>query len=217
MPRVTISEPGKTPQPYRFKLERKTIDIGRGSDNDIVVECGSVSTKHSVMERIEGGYILRDNGSTNGIKLDDTLMDIIDLFDGMEVLVGDIPLKFELSKEEISVLSDEEFTSHQRRKLPKINDDAQEAPHRETRPATTSSPRANHRPHQPVVVQQSGGGFKTLMTFILMIVAVFAGMSLRHYKETNEFLLPKLMGGAEKSSTQESETPEEEAEPAAEE
>ncbi|BDS06661.1 hypothetical protein NT6N_17010 [Oceaniferula spumae] len=194
MPRVTISEPGKTPQPYRFKLERKTINIGRGSDNDIIIECASVSTHHSVMERVEGGYILRDTGSTNGIKQDDTQMEVIDLYDGMEVLVGDIPLRFQLSKEEIGHLSEEDFTTHQKKKLPSIRD-GEEAPARSAKPASTSSPRSAHRP-QPQVAQ-SGGGFKTLLVFILMIVAVFAGMTLRHYKETKEFLPSKLMGGTE--------------------
>jgi len=195
MPRVTISEPGKTPQPYRFKLERKTINIGRGSDNDIVIECASVSTRHSVMERVEGGYLLRDKGSTNGIKQDDTQMEIIDLYDGMEVLVGDIPLKFQLSKDEIQHLSDEDFTTHQRRKLPDMKDE-EEAPRRE-KSASTASPRSSHRP-QPQVAQ-GGSGFKTLFVFVLMIIAVGAGMTLRHYKETNEWLPSKLMNGQEKA------------------
>lgn len=189
MPRVTISEPGKTPQPYRFKLERTTVHIGRGSDNDIIIECGSVSTRHAVMERVEGGYLLRDSGSTNGIKQDDTAMEVIDLYDGMEVLVGDIPLKFQLSDEEISALSEEEYTSHQKKKLPPM-EDGPGAP--EQRPST-APPRASHRPPPPPA--QSGGGFKTFLVLILMLVAVLVGMSLRHYKDNGEFLPAKLMGG----------------------
>jgi len=196
MPRVIISEPGKTPQPYRFKLERKTINIGRGSENDIVFECSSCSTHHCVMERVEGGYTLTDAGSTNGIKLDGALMDVIDLFDGMTVFVGDIPLEFSLSKEEIAILSQEEFTAHQRKKLPPIQDapaeveeleeleydedfTVQEEPHH-----TTSSPRAAHSP----TTKSGHEGLKTLLILILMILGVAAGFSLRHYKETGQFL-----------------------------
>lgn len=207
MPRVTISEPGKTPQPYRFKLERKTINIGRGSDNDIVIECASVSTRHSVMERVEGGYLLRDKGSTNGIKQDDTAMEVIDLYDGMEVLVGDIPLKFQLSKEEISHLSEEEFTTHQRKKLPGIKDEENTLKRR----PSTSSPRASHRPAPPVAVPS--GGMSTLLIFVLMIVGIFAGMTLRHYKDTREFLPSKLMEGKKEAKPMKAE-PDEEASPA---
>ena len=71
MPRITITVPDKLPQPYRFPLDRQVVMIGRGSENDIVIECGSVSLRHAEMVRVEGGYELRDLDSTNGIKLDD--------------------------------------------------------------------------------------------------------------------------------------------------
>ena len=63
MPRVTITVPDRNPQPYRFQLDRQAVNMGRGSDNDIVIEDGSVSVRHAVMERIEGGYQLRDLGT----------------------------------------------------------------------------------------------------------------------------------------------------------
>jgi len=189
MPRVTISEPGKTPQPYRFKLEREAIHIGRGSDNDIIIECGSCSTQHCVMERVDGGYLIRDTGSTNGIKQDDTLMSIIDLFDGMEVLVGDVPLKFRLSDEEIETLSEEEFTTHQKKKLPPVHDGAiDEEGHHEH--ASTSSPRASHAKHNSKPMNES---LKTLIVLVLMVVAIAVGMTIRHYKETGDILPAKLM------------------------
>lgn len=123
MPRVIISEPGNSPQPYRFDIDSKKVQIGRGSENDIIISCRSVSTRHCNMERLKGGYVLRDKGSTNGIKLDDTLMEVIDLKDGMEVLIGDVLLEFELSEEEIETLEDEDFTPQQKKKLPSIDDD----------------------------------------------------------------------------------------------
>ena len=64
MPRVTITVPERNSQPYRFNLERKSVSLGRGSENDIVIDCSSVSVNHAVMERVEGGYQLRDLGST---------------------------------------------------------------------------------------------------------------------------------------------------------
>ncbi len=198
MPRVIISEPGKTPQPYRFKLDRKIVHIGRGSDNDIVLACRSCSTSHCVMERVDGGYILRDKGSTNGIRQDDTLMDIIDLYDGMEVMIGDVPMEFNLSDEEIAILSEEEFSTHQKQKLPPVkkkardhHDDEVEKPIDEPK-VSTASPRASHG-HRRSSSNTNFGALKTLALIVLMIVAVVAGMILRHYKDTKEFLPAKLM------------------------
>ncbi|MFK7910558.1 MAG: FHA domain-containing protein [Akkermansiaceae bacterium] len=193
MPRVTISEPGKTPQPYRFKLERKVVKIGRSSESDIIIECGSASTNHCTMERVEGGYILRDNGSTNGIKQEDTLMDIIDLFDGMEVLIGDVPMKFQLSESEIEIIAEEEFSTHQKKKLPKNKDEETDS-----RPvATTASPRASHSPRPAPKVQSSSAPVSFFLVFILMIVGIVVGMTLRHYRETGDFLISKWVHGAE--------------------
>ena len=194
MPRVTISEPGKTPQPYRFKLERATINIGRGSDNDIVIGCGSCSTNHCVMQRVEGGYILTDSQSTNGIKLDGTLMNTIDLFDGMEVLVGDVPLKFRLSDEEENILCDEEFISHEKKALPPIHDDAAEEVTDDEEPhPSTSSPRASHARHSRDPQEKSGEALKSVIILLLMIAAIAIGMTLRHYKETGDFLPDKFL------------------------
>lgn len=189
MPRVIISEPGTTPQPYRFKLERNLIKIGRGSDNDIVIKCGSVSTDHCYMERVEGGYVMRDKGSTNGIKLNDTPMEAIDLYDGTEVLVGDIPVTFQLTDDELETLSHEEFTSHQKKKLPPVD----EAP--TSGRISTSSPRATHANRPQPTLQKSSSPFRPLLVFILLLLALSTGLTLRHLKRTGDFLPSKLMGG----------------------
>lgn len=187
MPRVTISEPGKTPQPYRFKLERKIVKIGRSSESDIIIECGSASTNHCVMERVEGGYILRDSNSTNGIKLDETLMQVIDLFDGMEVLIGDVPMKFQLSDSEIDELSTEEFTTHQKKKLPP-NKEKTGTP--SGRLASASSAGSAHAHRTPPAVQATSSGPNFFLVFIAMIAAIIIGLSLRHCKETGGEILP---------------------------
>lgn len=120
MPRITISEPGRTPQPYRLKTDRKLTKIGRGSDNDIILETGSASTYHCEMHRVEGGFILKDKDSTNGILLDDTRFQVIDLVDGLTVFIGDdIEYSFELSEEELEHLEEEDFEPHQKAAFPK--------------------------------------------------------------------------------------------------
>ena len=120
MPRITISEPGKTPQPYRLKPDRELTTIGRGSDNDVILVTGSASTHHCEMKKVEGGFILVDTKSTNGIKIEDTRYSVIDLDDGMTVHIGeDIEFSFELSDAEIETLEEEDFYPRQKAMFPK--------------------------------------------------------------------------------------------------
>ena len=104
MPRVTITVPDKMPQPYRFPLDRQVVTIWRGSESDIAIDCGSISVRHAEMLRIEGGYELRDLGSTNGIKLDGQRSDTIGLRHGATVRLGDVAFDFQLSEEERDAL-----------------------------------------------------------------------------------------------------------------
>ncbi|NIP98269.1 MAG: FHA domain-containing protein, partial [Akkermansiaceae bacterium] len=127
MPRVCITVHGKNAQPYRFSLERKVVRLGRASDNDIVINCPSVSSHHCEMRRVEGGYILKDSSSTNGIKLDGDKMEIIDLDNGQEILVGDAALDFTLSGEELDDLSKEERVPQQRARLPASGKESRKA------------------------------------------------------------------------------------------
>lgn len=94
MPRVIITVPEKNAQPYRFQLDRKVVSLGRGSDNDIVIESGSVSGKHAEMHRVEGGYELADLGSTNGIKYNGTRKNVVKLRPGMTVKLGGGGVRF---------------------------------------------------------------------------------------------------------------------------
>lgn len=116
MPKVIITDPGENPESYRFKLKRDAITIGRGSSNDIVTKCRRASKEHCVIERVEGGYIMRDLASTNGIELKKTIMEVVDLKDGTKVLIGDAVLHFKISAEEREELSEQEFISCQKKK-----------------------------------------------------------------------------------------------------
>jgi len=98
MPRITITVPGKKPQPYQFKPERKSIQIGRGSSNDIVIDCPSISTIHAELVRTdEGVYELRDLGSTNGIKKDGKKHDVLVLEETDQLKLGEVTFGFTLS------------------------------------------------------------------------------------------------------------------------
>jgi hypothetical protein len=186
MPRVTITAPDKNAQPYRFLLDRQTVSLGRGSDNDIVIDCGSVSGKHAEMVRREGGYELRDVGSTNGIKVDGQRMDVIPLRQGTTVKLGDVSFDFQLSDEEREALAREkpfDFSPIIKEKeLPPIREEeAAAAPPRKV-PVS-----------RPVQVGSSGGGFVMVLVFLILAgSAFFVGMAIRHQKDTGRPLLEAI-------------------------
>lgn len=171
MPRVTITVPEKTPQPYRFQLDRQVVTLGRGAENDIVMDSGSVSVKHAEMRRIKGGYELHDLGSTNGIKQGGVRDEVIPLHSGATVKVGDVAFDFSLSEDEI-----EELNREKPAKIPlNTRDEKIPLPPRETRAYTEAS--------------GESGFFTTLVFLILASAAFFTGMAVRHQKETgNSFI-----------------------------
>ena len=160
MPRVLITIPDGTPQPYRFDLSRRLVSLGRGVDNDIVIDSGSVSLKHAEMIRNDDGYELRDLGSTNGLKLDGERRMSVPLEPGTTVLIGDVAFDFELSKEEISELTGV--------------------------PVAT----IEEEDDEPVVITTGGNsGIWWLIGLILVVLAFLVGFSIRHQKATGKSLM----------------------------
>lgn len=177
MPRVTITVPEKNAQPYRFQLDRQVVTLGRGSDNDIVIDSGSVSVHHAEMRRIEGGYELHDIGSTNGIKQDGVRQQVISLFSGMTVHIGDVAFDFSLSDEESGALARE----RPQESLP-IARETELPPRKPKKPAYAPAP-------------SGGSGFAGTMLFLILAVAAFfAGLEIRHQKDTQTSLLKSLLG-----------------------
>lgn len=185
MPRVIITVPEKNAQPYRFSLDRKVVSLGRGSDNDIVIDSGSVSGKHAEMHRVEGGYELADLGSTNGIKHDGNRQQKVALRSGMTVKLGDVAFDFTLSEEELEAIG------HERPQLPPISKEPEvEAPVKKEKAKREQDP----APRRQVVVQQSAGtGFGMIFLFLVLAAACFfAGIAIRHEKDTGESLIKAL-------------------------
>lgn len=113
MPRINISQPHRGDQPYRFDMKRMRVMIGRSSANDIAIEHRSVSKNHCFIDRMKGGFVLRDNGSTNGIKLGGQREEVITLTNGIEVEIGDVPVQFTLTDEECDQLTAERFKNRE--------------------------------------------------------------------------------------------------------
>ncbi len=167
MPRVTITVPDTNPQPYRFHLDRRVVALGRGSNNDIVIDCGSVSVSHAEMRRIEGGYELRDLDSTNGIKLDGERMPVIPLRNGLSAKLGDVAFDFQLSDEECEALAREKPAEES-----PILREPEEAP--DKKPAE-APPQPEHEPVGSGVI---------IWFLILAAVAFCTGMAVRYQKDT---------------------------------
>lgn len=175
MPRVVITVPDKNAQPYRFQLDRKVVSLGRGSENDIAIDCGSVSVRHAEMCRVEGGYELRDLASTNGTKLDGVRKEVIPLRTGMGVKLGDVDFDFSLSDEELEVLGRERpleespIVREKEIELPPLRRPVESAEAPAVEPSSTSA----------------GTGFAGILVFLILAAAAFfVGLSVRYQKDT---------------------------------
>lgn len=187
MPRVIITVPGKSAQPYRFQLDRKVVSLGRGSDNDIVIDSGSVSGRHAEMKRIEGGYDLTDVGSTNGIKIDGLRFPSVLLKNGIHVQLGDVRFDFSLTDEELVTISREKPAEHS----PVISEEKAAAEEVRKEPKQEREKVLA----RPVVAAQasSGGGVMVLLFLVLAIAAFLTGLSIRHQKDTGQSLLKSVV------------------------
>lgn len=177
MPRISITIPDKNAQPYRFKLDRKKVTIGRSSNNDIIVDCPSVSGLHCTMERVEGGYILRDRKTTNGTKLEGEKMSIIDLQNDSEIHIGDVSFEYELNEEELDELDSEEFESRSK-SLAEIAKKEEKKNNTSSRKAPSPAPPIA----QPVLAStQQGNGFLYGAALLICgILAFYAGLDSRY-------------------------------------
>ncbi|MGJ8723105.1 MAG: FHA domain-containing protein [Roseibacillus sp.] len=163
MPRICLTIPNATPQPYRFPLDTEVVTIGRSAANDVVVEHGSVSSHHCEMRRAKGGFILADCDSTNGIHLEENEMEVIDLKDGLDAEVGDVLFNYQLTEEEQEELSEEKFKSQQKKKKKK----------KAAAPAAKSS--APPRPVTPTpIVNKDTSGRDFAIFLACALVALFA-------------------------------------------
>lgn len=170
MPRVIITVPGKSPQPYRFQLDRHAVSLGRGSNNDIVIDCGSVSVSHAVMRRVEGGFELADLQSTNGVKLDGERRELVTLQNGISLEMGDVTFEFQLSDEELEAMAHENAAP----KLPPL-------PKPEPDSAAETGSGQKHKKQQRAHQPNSGG---LVWPLILILIAFCVGMAIRFNKET---------------------------------
>jgi pSer/pThr/pTyr-binding forkhead associated (FHA) protein len=211
MPRVTITVLEESPQPYRFDLNREVVNIGRNHENDIVVDCGSVSGNHAEMHRVEGGYALIDVESTNGIKIDGIRHKKVILDSGMVVKLGNVEFGFTLSEDELFELasevqlvelpltgSDDHDSKKPISKTADKNEDefdnlkvSEESENPDKAKKRVRSERTEKREQQDEYSESKvatiGSGF-LLFALIAVAGAFFYGSNARHQKDTGESL-----------------------------
>lgn len=185
MPRVTITVPGGSPQPYRFQLDHKSVLIGRASENDIQVDSSSVSSRHAKMIQTNGGYELHDLGSTNGIKVDDRLVPHVALRDGMSVELGDVILSFELSPEERATLDMQASVSL---KPEPVEKSAAAVPQQGFGLPKAPAPR-----QAQVATHGSSSGVSGIFLLVLALLAFCLGMALRFKSDTGHSWLEAVL------------------------
>jgi FHA domain-containing protein len=79
----------------RVPLGEDRVLIGRMADCRISLSDSQVSRRHAEVRRGERGYLIVDLGSTNGTKVNGTVVKERWLTDGDEIVVGDTRLVFE--------------------------------------------------------------------------------------------------------------------------
>src|SRR5262245_61927942 len=77
-----------------FSLSKEVASIGRANDNDIVLNDFSVSRRHAYLKREKDGWVIYDNQSTNGVRVNDKAVPQADVRDGDRALIGTFVLSF---------------------------------------------------------------------------------------------------------------------------
>ncbi|MBK1835281.1 FHA domain-containing protein [Roseibacillus ishigakijimensis] len=175
MPRICLTSPDQAPQPFRFPLDTSLVTIGRRAELDVVLTHPSVSSHHCDMKRVPGGFVLEDHQSTNGTLLNGQEMAVIDLKDGLELEIGDVHFRYELTEEEKAALAQESFRPQQRAKNP--------APAASPAPAPAPGAPAPYRPVTSLPRRRDTGGrdFAIFLAFAaLAIFAFYLGLNSAH-------------------------------------
>ncbi|MCB1035530.1 MAG: FHA domain-containing protein, partial [Acidobacteria bacterium] len=77
-----------------FPLDGEEFRIGRGMDNDIVLPDFSVSRNHARLFREGGQWVLLDEGSTNGLRVNGKTARRAELHGGDHLEIGTFGLQF---------------------------------------------------------------------------------------------------------------------------
>src|SRR5215475_12776182 len=77
-----------------FTVLKDVLSIGRANDNDIVLNDFSVSRRHAYLKKQDGAWVIHDNQSTNGVKINDRPVPSAPVKDGDAAVIGTFVLRF---------------------------------------------------------------------------------------------------------------------------
>ena len=80
---------------WHFALPKGVATLGSGSSNELVLPVPGISKRHVRLERVEGGLLLVDLGSKNGIRVDGKRLERAELRRGSCVKLGRAELQIE--------------------------------------------------------------------------------------------------------------------------
>ena len=78
----------------RIVLDQAIMRIGRGTDNNIVLDGDSVSRRHAHFERRNDAWYAVDDGSTNGTYVNERKVDKHELVDNDVITMGKTNFRF---------------------------------------------------------------------------------------------------------------------------
>ncbi|HEY3204157.1 MAG TPA: adenylate/guanylate cyclase domain-containing protein [Thermoanaerobaculia bacterium] len=81
-------------RPQVFTMLKEVASIGRANDNDIVLNDFSVSRRHAYLKKENDVWIIYDNQSTNGVRVNDKPVPKSAVKDGDQALIGTFVLRF---------------------------------------------------------------------------------------------------------------------------
>jgi pSer/pThr/pTyr-binding forkhead associated (FHA) protein len=80
----------------RTVLSGSRVVLGRSRDCDVRLDDPNVSRRHAELRREEGGWVVADLGSTNGVKVNGRQVSEAPLKPGDEIVIGLERLTFEV-------------------------------------------------------------------------------------------------------------------------
>lgn len=149
--------------------------IGRDEHCEIVLPFQSVSGEHALLQFKEGGYVLEDLGSTNGTKINGlTPMSSATLYDGDEIALGDARLRF---AEEPSLGFFSEFPGREEEAAP-----------------STAMRNLQQLADEATRTARNHYLWMAFYAVLIFFLAVFAGLTYKHYRVTGELLPLQWLG-----------------------
>src|SRR5882762_9819235 len=81
-------------RPQVFTMLKEVASIGRANDNDIVLNDFSVSRRHAYLKKEDDDWVIYDNQSTNGVRVNEKAVPRAVVRDGDHALIGTFLLRF---------------------------------------------------------------------------------------------------------------------------